>query len=339
MLFVGADLHKKNIIFCVLQKVNGKLRVHSRVRIPCDQVEAIAAFFRSLDKFQIVVEATLNYDWFAALAEKYADRVVLAHPHKLRIIAESTKKTDKIDARVLAQFLAYDMIPEAWRPTPRVREHRTLVRHRCKIQSHITSIKNRIRGELTRRNADRNDLFTKAGKLAVAKLPLSPGERYVLDDLWAQLAVAKTRLKRCDEALALFAARAPQKEQEARAILASFPQVGMVTTEVILAELGDWRRFTSGDAVVAYAGLAPRVRESDGRRKDLSITKAGSRRLRWCLVQLAHRVKRSSARWQREFDRLSKRIGKKKATCAIARRLAIVLHAMLRDGQPHRHVA
>jgi len=64
-----------------------------------------------------VVEATASYEWFLRLVESSADRVVLAHPNKLRVIAESTRKSDKLDAQVLAEFLALDMISEAWRPT------------------------------------------------------------------------------------------------------------------------------------------------------------------------------------------------------------------------------
>ena len=337
MKFVGADLHKKIIVFCVLEKVDGKLRVVRRVRLSCRSVDKLKAFFKELGKFQIVVEATIGYDWFAALAEKFADRVVLAHPGKLRIIAESTKKTDKVDARVLAEFLAHDMIPEAWRPTPRVREHRTLIRRRCKIQSRITSIKNTIRGILTRYNADRTDLFTRLGRIESDGLQLLAAERLVIDDLWEELAEAKTRLKKLEALLEGFAKNAPAKEQEARAILATFPGIGFVTTEIILAELGDWRRFESGDAVVAFAGLAPGVRESDKSRKDLGLTKAGSPLLRWSMIQLAHRMKRTSSRWSRDFQRLSPRIGKKKATCALARRLLLVIHAMLRDGQRYQH--
>lgn len=68
-----------------------------------------------------------------------AERAVLAHPKKLRIIAESTRKSDRLDAQVLAEFLALDMIPVSYRPTPRQREHQVLVRQRIGIQRRITS--------------------------------------------------------------------------------------------------------------------------------------------------------------------------------------------------------
>jgi transposase len=305
----------------------------------CHNVAAIARFLRGLGSFQVTVEATIGYDWFAALAEDHAQAVVIAHPGKLRIIADSTRKTDRIDAQVLAEFLARDMIPAAWRATPRVRQHRSLVRRRQKIQSRITSIKNTMRGILTRYNADRRDLFTKLGRQAVEQLPLFEEEKWLLLELFEDLEQTKGRLAKIDARLEQFASTAPVKEREARAVLATMPGVGPITADVLLAELGDWERFGGGDAVVAFAGLAPGVRESDGRRHALRLTKAGSPLLRWVLIQLAHRVKRTTSRWRAAFERLSGRVGKKKATCAIARRLLLVMYAMLRDGTGYRMAA
>jgi transposase len=339
MKFVGADLHKKSISFCVVEVVERTCQVVERRRMSCQNVAAIERFLRNLGPFQVTVEATIGYDWFAALAEDYAQQVVVAHPGKLRVIADSTRKTDRIDAQVLTEFLAHDMIPAAWRATPRVRQHRSLVRRRQKIQSRITSIKNTIRGILTRYNADRRDLFTKLGRRAVEQLPLFEEEKWLLQDLFEDLEQAKLRLAKVDARLRRFAETAPLKEREARAVLASMPYVGPITIDVVLAELGDWERFENGNAVVAFAGLAPGVRESDGRRHTLGLTKAGSPLLRWVLIQLTHRLKRTTARWRKAFERLAVRVGKKKATCAIARRLLLVLYAMLRDGAAYRLAA
>ena len=336
MRFIGADLHKKSITFCVVETDSGKTVVRQRMRVNCCEVERIAEFLASHAPYQLVVEATIGYEWFASLAEASAERVVLAHAGKLRVIAESTRKTDKVDAFVLAEFLAKDMIPEAWRPTPRVREHRSLIRRRCKIQSRITSIKNTVRGVLTRYNADRESLFTVLGRRYAAKLDLLNADKWLIDDLWEDLDENLARLKKVDKRLEEFAATASVRETEARAVLASMPGVGTVTIETILAEVGDWRRFHNADAVVSFAGLDPGVRESDGRRKDMRLTKAGSPLLRWIMIQLAHRMKRTTARWQNLFEQISRRAGKKKATCAIARRLLLVIYAMLRDGQAYK---
>jgi transposase len=336
MRFIGADLHKKSITFCVVEVVAGKIEMVQRQRLLCREGERIEQFLTAHVPCQLVVEATIGYEWFAGLAEKVVERIVLAHPGKLRVIAESARKTDKIDSYVLAEFLAWDMIPAAWRPTPRVRQHRSLTRRRCKIQSRITSIKNTMRGVLSRYNADRENLFTRLGRQAAERLDLLEEEKWLLGELWEDLDENTRRLAKLDQRLRHFAQAAPQREREARAVLASMPQVGPVTVETILAELGDWRRFRNANAVVSFAGLDPGVRESDGRRKNLRLSKAGSPLLRWILIQLAHRLKWTSARWERPYEQLKSRCGNKKATCAIARRLLLVIYAMLRDGKAYQ---
>jgi hypothetical protein len=101
-------------------------------------------FFRQFRPFKVVVEATASYVWFVELVEPLAEKVVLANPKKLRVIAESTKKTDRLDAQVLTEFLVLDMIPESYQPTPRLRQHRALVRHRQYLQGRITSVRSKI---------------------------------------------------------------------------------------------------------------------------------------------------------------------------------------------------
>ena len=336
MKFVGADLHKKSITFCVVSLTGTKTTLIESRRILCRDVDRISEFLKSLGDFQVTVEATIGYDWFAALAEHYAQRVVVAHAGKLRVIAESTRKTDKIDAKILADFLALDMIPESWRATPRVRQHRSLTRRRYKLQCRTTSIKNTLRAILTRYNSDRTDLFTAIGRSSVKELKLLEEERWLVDDLFEDLDQTEQRRLKVEQRLMQFAEQAPLAEREARAVLATMPGVGMVTIETVLSELGDWRRFRCADAVVSFAGLDPGVRESDGKRKELKLSKAGSPQLRWIMIQLAHRVKNKSARWKRSYERISRRAGNKKATVAIARRLLLVIYAMLRDGTEYR---
>ena len=115
MHFVGVDLHKKTISICVIVQEDGKRLVRGRRSFRCAEPESIRDYFSQLRPYQVTVEATASYEWFVRLVEPTADRVVLAHPSKLRVIAESTRKSDKLDAQVLAEFLALDMIPEASR--------------------------------------------------------------------------------------------------------------------------------------------------------------------------------------------------------------------------------
>ena len=257
MKYVGADLHKKSISLCVVEVADGKRRVVRRQRYACQQVAAIREFFQALGAFRVAVEATASYEWFLLLVDDLADRAVLAHPKKLRVIAESTRKTDKIDAEVLATFLALDMLPESYRPAPRVRQHRVLLRHRQKLQGRITGVKCQLRHKLANYNADIADLFTDAGQEHLAKIALSVADRFEVQQLQEQWHLYERQLRQVDQELAKFAAAAPAAEQEAREVLDSIPQVGVVTIDVVLSELGDWRRFRSAKQVVAYARAGP----------------------------------------------------------------------------------
>jgi transposase len=337
MKYVGTDLHKHSITLCVVQKVRGRRKVRARRTFSCKSTGEIRDFFQQLGKFRVVVEATASYEWFFLLIEDLADRVVLAHPKKLRVIAESKHKTDKIDARVLAEFLAMEMIPEAYRPSPRVRQHRVLTRHRLWIQGRITSIKCKFRYKLSHYNADLAELFTKRGEQHVAKLAMSEADRFEVEALGEQLELLEKQLAQADQQLREFAEGAPTAEREAREVLATIPQVGAVTIDVVLSELGDWKRFRSVKKVVAYAGLDPGCRSSASKKLDLHITKEGSRRLRWVLVEAAWRLVRRSRRWGQLYERLKHNTGScKKAIVGVARRLLCVMFAMLRTGQAYR---
>jgi len=327
--YVGIDLHKKTIVLCAMDQ---DLRVRRRRTFACSDPEAIRAFFAALGAFRAVVEATASYEWLVALIEPLAERVVLAHPGKLRVIAESTKKTDRLDAQVLAEFLARGQIPEAFRPSNRQREHRALVRHRQYLKREVTALKNKMRRIAADSNADRKDLFTAAGWERLEAVGLRDADRFVLDQLHAQWQYLEGQLRALAGRLKAFAASAPAKEAEARAKLATIPGVGPVTVDVVVAELGDVTRFKSAKAACAYAGLVPAVRQSAGKGRDLRITKAGSPLLRWALVEAAWRVIRQSAAWRRVYEGVRKRAGGKRAVVAVARRLLVVMTAMLRAG-------
>jgi transposase len=333
MHYVGIDLHKHSISVCV---VNQDREVVNRKQFPCDEEQRIKKAFKEFQPFRAVVEATSSYGWLFGLLEPLSDRMVLAHPGKLRVIAESTRKSDKLDAQVLAEFLAMDMIPLAHRATPRQREHRRLVRRRVQIKKRLTSVRSRIRFVLADYNADRKDLFTIVGLAYLKKVSVSSSDRFVVDQMASEWRFHKSQLEAIEEALMAFSKTAPAEEAEARALLNTIPYVGAVTVDVVCSELGDVGRFGSQKKVCAYAGLAPGYRESAGKRKELGITKRGSGLLRWALVESAWRLVYHCRRWGAVFEALAKRRGKKRAITAVARRLLCVMVSMLKSGRRYR---
>jgi len=337
MRFIGVDLHKKTISLCVVMVVEGKRKVVTRRQFSCRNTASIREFFESQTPFQVVVEATASYEWFLLLVDDLADRCVLAHPKKLRVIAESKHKSDRIDARILAEFLAMDMIPEAYRPSPRIQQYRALVRHRRWLQGRITSLKCKLRHKAANYNADVAELFTAKGQKHLADIAMNAADCFEVQNLLEQMQLSEKQLRKANNELAKFAETAPAAEREAREVLDTMPQVGCVTIDVVLSELGDWRRFRSIKRVASYAGLDPGVRESAGKSHRLAITKEGSRLLRWAMVETAWRLVGKYRRWRSIFDKLKKNTGsKKRAIVGVARRVLCVMFAMLRDGKGYR---
>ena len=336
MHYVGIDLHKQSITIC---QVDQQGQIQARRQLSCEQPERIVACFQQWTPFQAVMEATASYEWLWQLLEPLADRLVLAHPGKMRIIAESTRKSDRYDARVLAEFLALGMIPEAYRPSPRQRAHRRLVRHRVHLSKRIRRVKCKVRHILAEYNADRKDLFTVNYHQHLALVEVSEADRFVLSQLTEELAHCQEQLELLEKQLVEFARSAPAVEAEARAVLQTIPWVGPVTVEVVISELGDVRRFGSQKEACAYAGLVPGRRESAGKSKDLGITKQGSALLRWVLVEAAWRLAGRTRRWGSVMERLSRRRGRRRAVVAIARRLLCVMVAMMQSGSGYRLAA
>lgn len=334
MKYVGIDLHKKTIVLCVVDKDR---KVLQRQRFHCADVAGIAAYFGALGEFQFVVEATASYEWLVQVLEPLAASWVLVHPGKMRVIAASTKKSDKLDAQTLAQFLALGLLPKAYRPTPRQRQHRVLVRHRAQCRQRVSQLKCRIRHVAASYNADRRDLFQEEHLQALQqRADSSEAERFVLAQYVLDYQHAWARHKAAVQALERFAASGSAVEQAQRQLLRSAPGVGKVVSDVVLAELGDVGRFSSLKQATAYAGLVPAKRDSAGKGKELGITKQGSRLLRWAMVEAAWQAVRHSPRWRESYERLKRRRGAKRAIVAVARRLLGMLVALLRAGTPYR---
>lgn len=335
MRFVGVDLHKQTITVAV---VEASRKLLTRKRFSNLMSAEIISFLKSLGEFELTVEATASYEWFVQLVEPFASRVVLAHPGKLRIIAESTRKSDKLDAKVLAEMLALDQIPASYRPTPRQRAHRQLVRQRQFWQKKITSLRNKIRRILSDYNLDRPDLFTIAGQAWLKTAAVSEIDRFCIDQLVDEWNGVIKRQLEVDQKLRDFAKSGSDQEKLDRAILRTIPGVGVVGSDVILAELADSRRFSSLKKVVSYAGLVPGHRESAGKRKDLHIEKTGSPLLRWVLVQAAWQLVRRSSKWQTIYENLKRRTGSKRAIVAVSRRLLTICVTLLKRQEVYREI-
>jgi transposase len=120
-------------------------------------------------------------------------------------------------------------------------------------------------------------------------------------------------------------------------LLLSVPGIGKVIAPAVIAYLGDGKRFPCARRFTSYVGLTPAVDQTGGREARLGhISKEGPSVLRRLFIQAARRAlkakKMAGTRWKKWFDHLVKQRGKKIAIVALARKLAEVCYAVIRDG-------
>ena len=152
------------------------------------------------------MEATGNSDAIATLLTPIVGRVVVSNPSKTRAIAEAKVKTDKVDARILAQLLAADFLPPVWLPDDRTRALRRQVTRRAHLVRQRTRIKNQVHAILARNLAPTppvSDLFGTAGRHWLSIQPLPADERSSVQALLRQLDFHGDELAVVDKELAV----------------------------------------------------------------------------------------------------------------------------------------
>jgi len=285
----------------------------------------------------VVVEATGSvwdiYDIVAPLVSK----TVVAHARKVRQIAEARVKTDKEDIKRLITLLIADVVPEVWVPPVHVRELRSLISFRWRLNKQMTMSKNRLQSVVQRFNLDPPE----GGLLADKNKPW--WEEQEFSDLTGfeveqDLEILET-LDRQKEALDQKLAELSNSEPWASDMvyLMQIPGFGPIFSMVILSAIGDIKRFSHPKKLVGYAGLGAGVHASGEKYQEKSITKEGRKELRWAMVEAAWRAVGSDPYWKAQQKRLAKRMHKNKAIVAIARRLLVSIWHILTKREPYRH--
>jgi transposase len=255
-----------------------------------------------------------------AFVDRIAPHVGAVHvvdTRKTRIKAGYAAKTDRLDARRLADALRRDSIVGIYCPPPAIRDLRELGRYRCHLSRLQASLKQRIHALLLRQGvAAPRALFTTRGTQWLDALALEGWAASELQGLRQVLADVRTQL-----VPVLTAMRAMVVSDPIARALDRLPGFGPVFRVTLRAEIGTITRFPDGRHLASYAGLVPRVARSAGRHWSGPITKTGSPWLRWTLVEAAiHQFRRQDefGRWAR---RLAVKAGILKARVAVARRL------------------
>jgi transposase len=330
--YLGIDLHKKRS-FAVL--MNGEGRLLHEGAVPNERMREFLGLNVPAST-TAVMEATFNWPFMYDLASEYVEQVLLAHPQKVKMIAEATVKTDKIDARTLAHLARAGYLPTAYAAPRAIRELRHLLRHRANLVADRTRHKNRIQSVLTRHNLTPpvSDLFGVQGRAFLQdclRQGLSAPDRRSIDDNLA----AVDFIDRQVAELKRFLQEQVHADRQV-ALLQTLPGVGLITAATIRAELGEVERFPSADRAARWAGLTPSVRASDETVHRGPISREGSVYLREAMVGAALRAVRYSASLRQFHDRIARRRGVGMARVALARKMLEIAYYMLRSGQPFR---
>jgi len=321
---IGLDVHRD---FCEVAIADGG-RACSAGRI-ASTAEELALFASSLAADdRVVLETTGNALAIARIIEPHVAEVVLANARQLKVISHARVKTDKVDARVLADLLAADLIPSAWTGDERVRTLRRLVSRRRGLVKRRTQVKNEISAVLQRNLKGRppaSDPFGRKGRawLAIQELPID--ERLTIDAALRQLDFLGEELAQIDRLVAVEA----QGDEDVRRLL-TIPGIDVTTAVTLMAAIGDVTRFPSSRHLVGYLGLHPRVRQSGSEPAHYGrLSKEGSAAARHVLVEAAWMAARSPGPLRAFAARIAARRGHQIAAVAVARKLCVLCWCLL----------
>lgn len=325
--YVGMDVHREFAQLAVVE--DGIVRDEGRIAVSPEALRQWAGGLRADD--EVALEATGNSDAIATLLTPLVGRVVVSNPSKTRAIAEAKVKTDKVDARILAQLLAADFLPSVWLPDDRTRRLRRQVTRRAHIVRTRTRIKNQVHAVLARNLCPTppvSDLFGKKGRHWLSCQDLPADEAATVAALLRQLDFHAGELALVDRELAIEALSDPVVAR-----LMTIPGIDAIAGISIVAAVGDFTRFSDPDKLVSYLGLNPRVRQSGNSAPVHGrIAKTGRAHTRGVLVEAAWSAVRAPGPLRAFYRRIQARRGFPKAIVATARKLTILAwHLAVKD--------
>lgn len=282
---------------------------------------------------KVAIEAGNQTAWIHAVLVDLGAEVIVVNPHKVKLIAMSRKKTDKVDARILCELLRMDGLPEpVHMPSTEMRGLRGLLVARRQLIQMRTKLQNVVRGMLRQEGVQlaRNVLSTFKGWKQLLARGFDHDHLAVIMATYYESFVTVTHsIRALDKELA---AREAADQRAAR--LRTMPKVGPVAALTFLSAVDDVRRFSSSRKLVGYSGLAPSVRQSGERTVYGPISRQGRRELRAVWVQVAHLVaidhSTATTPLRAWYQRVVRRRGRKTAVVALARRLLVIAYQLLK---------
>ena len=364
----GIDVHKTFVVACIASTNDQGVTTYRSHRFSTytKGLKELLQWLLTYNCKDVCMESTGKY-WIPVYNILENDCcIVLAHPKYVKAIRG--KKTDKKDAKWIADIFKHDLVAGSFMPPADIRQLRDLMRYRFKLINFISSEKNRLQNCLTVSNIQLgnvvSDTFGKSAQNILDKIlenpqdtsfdisPLIHGsmkaklpelelavDGFINPQQAGKISVIKAHIKNLEtrkaelESLILALASPYQQQLD---LIQSLPSVKSIFTAIgIISEIGvDMSTFPSAKHLCSWAGLTPTNNESAGKKKSVRVSKAGCY-IKPLLVQCANAVVRSSKHPEirNRYLRLKKRRGHKKAIIAIARMLLTALYHMLRNGE------
>jgi transposase len=323
--YIGVDLHLRNATLC--HRVDGSEHCLRTLELHSAEWQA---FWSSVPAgSDVFVEMSRTTWWFARWVQEQGHQVHVVDPTRSRAMAAGRPKTDRCDARWLAEMGAKDVLHEVYVIQPGTERLRELVRHRALWVRDQTRIKNRIHYQLAReqRRCPHRSVFTQKGWHWLQEQELSPPYAQSLENHRTHFEFVHQEVEKATEQLLRF-----ETEERTLTLLLSIPGIGELTARTLLAEIETIHRFSDPEKLISYAGLAPRVRQSSSMDRRGALTKHGSAWLRTALVESAQIAVRRPNQFQKIFRRVSFRRGRNVGIIATARRLAeVIWHVWSKD--------
>ncbi|MGI9072603.1 MAG: IS110 family transposase [Bryobacteraceae bacterium] len=326
-LTIGLDLGDKTSHYCVLDASGDVLAEGSLETTP----SAFQAHLRTLPACRIALEVGAHSRWASSLLKEFGHEVIIANASQVRLIYDTTRKTDKVDARTLARLARIDpvLLSPIRHRSCEAHSHLCVIRAREALVTVRTQLINCVRG-MVKSHGERlprcsSDSFSqRIPGLIPAKL------RTALLPLCEQIAQVSARIQSYDQVIEQLASN----EYSETAPLRSVSGVGALTAITYVLTLEDPTRFTKSRDVGCYLGLKPKQSQSGQCSPQLGISKAGDCYLRKLLVGSAQYIlgpfgpDTDLRRWGLELAKRGGPNAKKRAVVAVARKLAVLLHRL-----------
>jgi len=332
MKYVGLDWAYRRAQWCALLPGG---QVAGEGQIPADR-DGLARLVLELGaEVKACLEMMSGALWVRDQLVACGWQVEVADARRVKTVAPLAAKTDKVDARLLAELSRCELVPALWLPSLDERALRERLRRRMHLVRLRTSAKGRIFGlqtqwgvrvSLTRlRRADGLTLLERAGVPEVWRRSVSECLA-LIDFLDARIAPLEAELR-------------PFAKADPRAVLLdTIPGVAELLALTIAVEVGEISRFATPEKLVSYGRLAPRVRQSgQARQRSGPLSKSGSRLGGWAAVEAAQQAWRESNPWHELYLDVGRRSRHSNAAkAAVARKILIAAWHMLSRKEPFK---